>query len=73
VIRNIAPDIPLSGVVWGGMPFVVLLTISIVLLCLFPAIATWFADAIMGGGAEIDNSPLPGRRAGKFQGFTIAR
>jgi C4-dicarboxylate transporter DctM subunit len=48
VIKNIAPDIPLSDVIWGVMPFVVLMMISIVLLCLFPGIATWFSDAIMG-------------------------
>jgi tripartite ATP-independent transporter DctM subunit len=48
VIKSIAPDIPLSDVIWGVMPFVVLMMISIVLLCLFPAIATWFSDAIMG-------------------------
>jgi C4-dicarboxylate transporter, DctM subunit len=48
VIKNIAPDIPLADVIWGVMPFVVLMMISIVLLCLFPAIATWFSDAIMG-------------------------
>jgi tripartite ATP-independent transporter DctM subunit len=48
VIKSIAPDIPLSDVIWGVMPFVVLMMISIVLLCLFPAIASWFADTIMG-------------------------
>jgi hypothetical protein len=30
------------------MPFVVLMMISIVLLCLLPGIATWFPDAVMG-------------------------
>jgi C4-dicarboxylate transporter, DctM subunit len=48
VIKSIAPDIPLSDVVWGVMPFVVLMTVSIVLLCLFPEIATWFSDLVMG-------------------------
>jgi TRAP-type C4-dicarboxylate transport system permease large subunit len=48
VIKSIAPDIPLADVIWGIMPFVVLMMISIVLLCLFPGIATWFSDAIMG-------------------------
>ena len=48
VIKNIAPDIPLRDVVWGVMPFVVLMMISIVLLGVFPEIATWFANAIMG-------------------------
>src|ERR1700751_3120736 len=33
VIRGIAPDIPVSQVVWGIIPFVVLMVISIGLLC----------------------------------------
>ncbi|MDB5760137.1 MAG: C4-dicarboxylate transporter [Burkholderia sp.] len=48
VIKNIAPDIPLRDVIWGVMPFVVLMFIAVVLLCLFPGIATGLPDAIMG-------------------------
>ena len=48
VIKSIAPDIPLRDVIWGVMPFVVRMMISIVLRCVFPEIATWFANAIMG-------------------------
>ena len=48
VIKNIAPDIPLADVMWGTLPFVVLMTLSIVILCFFPGIATWLADAVMG-------------------------
>ena len=48
VIKNIAPDIPLGDVMWGTLPFVVLMTSSIFILCLFPGIATWLADAVMG-------------------------
>jgi C4-dicarboxylate transporter, DctM subunit len=48
VIKNIAPDIPLRDVIWGVMPFVVLMTLAVVILCFFPGIATWFADAVMG-------------------------
>jgi C4-dicarboxylate transporter, DctM subunit len=48
VIKNIAPDIPLRDVVWGVMPFVALMMFAVVVLCAFPGIATWFADAIMG-------------------------
>jgi C4-dicarboxylate transporter DctM subunit len=49
VIKNIAPDIPLSDVIWGVMPFVVLMFVSVVLLCVFPQIATALPDMIMGG------------------------
>ncbi len=48
VIKNIAPDIPLRDVVWGVMPFVGLMMLAVVVLCIFPEIATWLADAIMG-------------------------
>ncbi len=48
VIKNIAPDIPLRDVVWGVMPFVVLMILAVVVLCIFPGIATGFADLVMG-------------------------
>jgi TRAP-type C4-dicarboxylate transport system permease large subunit len=49
VIKNIAPDIPLSDVIWGVMPFVVLMFVAVVLLCVFPQISTALPDMIMGG------------------------
>jgi TRAP-type C4-dicarboxylate transport system permease large subunit len=49
VIKNIAPDIPLSDVIWGVMPFVVLMFVAVILLCVFPQIATGLPDMIMGG------------------------
>jgi len=48
VIKNIAPDIPLRDVVWGVMPFVGLMFVAIILICLFPAIAVWFPNWVMG-------------------------
>ena len=48
VIKNIAPDIPLSDVIWGVMPFVGLMMIAVVILCVCPEIATWFSDLVMG-------------------------
>jgi C4-dicarboxylate transporter DctM subunit len=48
VIKNIAPDIPLADVIWGVMPFVILMMIAVVILCFFPGIATWFSDLVMG-------------------------
>jgi C4-dicarboxylate transporter, DctM subunit len=52
VIKNIAPDIPLSEVIWGVMPFVALMLFAVVLMCVFPGIATWFPDAVMGGNTR---------------------
>jgi TRAP-type C4-dicarboxylate transport system permease large subunit len=48
VIRNVAPDIPLRDVIFGVLPFVALMALAIVLICLAPGIATWFPDALMG-------------------------
>jgi tripartite ATP-independent transporter DctM subunit len=49
VIKNVAPDIPLSDVIWGVVPFVALMFLSVLLLCVFPQIATGLPDMIMGG------------------------
>ncbi len=48
VIKNIAPDIPLGDVIWGTVPFVILMFVAIVLLCVFPGIATFLPDIVMG-------------------------
>jgi tripartite ATP-independent transporter DctM subunit len=48
VIKNVAPDIPLKDVIWGVMPFVGLMTIAVIILCLFPQIATGLPDLVMG-------------------------
>ncbi len=48
VIKNIAPDIPLKDIVWGVMPFLLLMLVAVILLCVFPHIATAFPDALMG-------------------------
>src|SRR5450755_1424007 len=50
VIKNIAPDIPLSDVMWGVIPFVGLMILAVVILCLAPGIANWLPDHIMGLG-----------------------
>ncbi|WP_425994017.1 TRAP transporter large permease [Afipia sp. DC4300-2b1] len=48
VIRNVAPDIPLSEVIWGTLPFVLLMFFAVLLLCIFPGISTWLPDLVMG-------------------------
>ena len=47
VIKNIAPDIPLSDVIWGVLPFVVLMTLAVVVLCFLPEIAMWLPDKLI--------------------------
>jgi TRAP-type C4-dicarboxylate transport system permease large subunit len=49
VIKNIAPDIPLGDVVWGVLPFVLLMIATVVLLCAAPGIATWLPTMIYAG------------------------
>ena len=48
VIKNIAPDISLSDIIWGTLPFVLLMMFAVLLICIFPAIATWLPVALMG-------------------------
>ncbi len=48
VIKGIAPDIPLRDVLLGALPFVGCMVIGIILLSLFPGIATWLPEYLMG-------------------------
>jgi C4-dicarboxylate transporter, DctM subunit len=48
VIKNVAPDIPLKDVVWGVMPFLGLMFLAVLLLCVFPGFVTWLPDVLMG-------------------------
>ncbi len=48
VIRNVAPDIPLKAVVWGVLPFVLLMIVAVFLLSIFPGIVTAFPDWALG-------------------------
>lgn len=48
VINGIAPDIPLKTILQGSLPFVACMIIAIIILCVFPQIATWLPDMLMG-------------------------
>ena len=48
VIKNIAPDITLSQIIWGVLPFVVLMFVAVLAICLYPGIATGLPDLVMG-------------------------
>ncbi len=48
VINGIVPDVKLPVVLWGALPFMLCMVIGIVLLCVFPQIATWLPDYLMG-------------------------
>src|ERR1700751_2819136 len=48
VIRNVAPDIPLRDVIFGTLPFVLLMMAAVLALCFVPGISTWLPDLVMG-------------------------
>ncbi|MEM6679268.1 MAG: TRAP transporter large permease subunit, partial [Pseudomonadota bacterium] len=48
VINGIAPDIPLKTILKGSLPYVGCMVIAIIILCIFPELATWLPDAVMG-------------------------
>jgi tripartite ATP-independent transporter DctM subunit len=50
VLRGVAPQVPLTEILWGSLPFVLLMIGFMVLLCLVPELATWLPDALMGRG-----------------------
>src|SRR3954464_13262908 len=48
IINSIAPDVPVTTVMYGTIPYVLCMFLAIFLLCLFPEIATWLPDKLMG-------------------------
>ncbi|MHB2266041.1 TRAP transporter large permease [Aliihoeflea sp. PC F10.4] len=48
VINSIAPDISLKKVLMGSLPYVMCMVAAIIILCIFPGIATWLPDVMMG-------------------------
>ncbi len=48
VIKNIAPDIPLMDIIKGTLPFLLMMLIAVILICLIPGIATWMPAYFIG-------------------------
>ncbi len=48
VINGIVPDVRLPTVLWGSLPFMLCMVVAMVILCIFPGIATWLPTALMG-------------------------
>ena len=48
IVNAIAPDVPVTTVMWGTIPYVLCMFLAIVILCVFPEIATWLPDHLMG-------------------------
>jgi C4-dicarboxylate transporter DctM subunit len=50
IVKAIAPDVPVTRIMWGTIPYVLCMFLAIVILCAFPEIATWLPDRLMGPG-----------------------
>ena len=50
IVNAIAPDVPVVEVMWGTLPYVLCMMLAIVILCVFPEIATWLPNHLMGVG-----------------------
>jgi tripartite ATP-independent transporter DctM subunit len=48
IVNAIAPDVPVTTVMWGTIPYVLCMFLAIVILCFVPEIATWLPDTLMG-------------------------
>jgi len=48
VINAIVPDVPTRTVLLGSIPYVLCMVVGIIILCVFPEIATWLPDYMMG-------------------------
>ncbi|MBV2182003.1 TRAP transporter large permease [Castellaniella sp. MT123] len=48
VLNAIAPDVPTKDILMGALPYVLVMMVAIVLLCIFPQVVTWLPDLIMG-------------------------
>ncbi|MCQ2006443.1 TRAP transporter large permease [Rhizobium sp. NRK18] len=48
VINAIAPKVPTRDILWGALPYVIVMFIAILILCIFPGIATWLPNQMLG-------------------------
>lgn len=48
VINGIVPDVPLRTVLLGSLPYMLCMVVAIIILCIFPEIATWLPQQMMG-------------------------
>jgi TRAP-type C4-dicarboxylate transport system permease large subunit len=48
IVNSIVPDVPVARIMYGTIPYVLCMMLAIVILCVFPEIATWLPDTLMG-------------------------
>ena len=49
IVKNIAPDIPMSHVLLGVIPFVIIEGLVIASVCIWPQLALWLPNRMIGG------------------------
>ena len=50
VLKGVAPDVPLTTVLRGSMPFVLIMFAAMVIISVFPELALWLPNQMMGAG-----------------------
>ena len=48
IVKNIAPDVPMSHVLIGVIPFVIIEVLVIVCVCIWPELALWLPNKMIG-------------------------
>jgi C4-dicarboxylate transporter, DctM subunit len=48
VIKGITPDVKLPTILKGAFPFMICMVVAMLILCVFPEIATWLPARVMG-------------------------
>ncbi|HET8744988.1 MAG TPA: TRAP transporter large permease [Ramlibacter sp.] len=48
VINGITPDVRLGTILKGSLPFMLCMVLAILILCVFPELATWLPSKVMG-------------------------
>ncbi len=48
IIKGITPDVSLQEILYGSIPFMIIMALTIVILCIFPELVTWLPDKLMG-------------------------
>jgi C4-dicarboxylate transporter, DctM subunit len=48
VVNAIVPDVPTKTVLWGSVPYVVMMIVGLIILSIFPDVATWLPNYLMG-------------------------
>jgi len=48
VIKGITPQVSTREILWGALPYVLVMVLAILIMCLFPQIVTFLPDYVMG-------------------------